>query len=290
MEAVWQWGIDIIKVIQTLRSPFLDSFFIFISALGKPAAYMIFLSGIYWIFDRKWGARIIILFYFSGWVNSTLKDLIGHSRPYVLDQTVKVGHSGGPGLPSGHSQQSFVVLGAAALWIRRRGFTAAAAVLIVLIAFSRMYLGVHFPTDIIGGWLAAAVLLIVFMILCDKAENYIKRIRPSVLLGFSVFLPVLISLTMPGKFSVMSLGSLSGFCAGLITEGKSESSGPFPGFKKGLLRYISGMAGTVILLSAGMVITKNFFHGSLISIFITFWAVNFWIAAGAPRLFARLKL
>ena len=70
---------------------FLDSFFIFISALGKPAAYMIFLSGIYWIFDRKWGARIIILFYFSGWVNSTLKDLIGHPRPYVLDETVKVG-------------------------------------------------------------------------------------------------------------------------------------------------------------------------------------------------------
>jgi len=153
MEQVWQWGIGVIHIVQEIRSPFFDIFFKFVSGFGAMFFYAVFLPLIYWCFDKKYAVRIFVVFLISSWFNSILKDLINHPRPYNLDETVKIGKTGGPGFPSGHAQQSFVVWGSLSLWIKKKAFTYTAIAVIILIAFSRIYLGVHFPTDIFGGWI-----------------------------------------------------------------------------------------------------------------------------------------
>ena len=66
---------------------------------------------------------------------------------------------GGYAFPSGHSQTPLVFWGAIADHVRRRGSPGSAGILVFLIGFSRLYIGVHWPLDVIGGWAIGLVVL-----------------------------------------------------------------------------------------------------------------------------------
>lgn len=94
--------------------------------------------------------------------NLLLKNLFGRERPCWLDPSVEllIKYPHDYSFPSGHTLHSFI--GAVSLWKTNRKMGYAAMPLAVLIAFSRLYLYVHFPTDILGGivWGTLIVLLV----------------------------------------------------------------------------------------------------------------------------------
>ena len=107
-------------------------------------------------------AMLLALTIVSGWaVNSAIKALVGRPRPELVSHLTE---AGGSSFPSGHSFNSAVVyiaiaLAFAALSPRqsvRATIVLAAMVLTLLIAFSRVWLGVHYPSDVIAGWLGGA--------------------------------------------------------------------------------------------------------------------------------------
>ena len=107
-------------------------------------------------------AMLLALTIVSGWaVNSAIKALVGRPRPELVSHLTE---AGGSSFPSGHSFNSAVVyiaiaLAFAALSPRqsvRATIVLAAMVLTGLIAFSRVWLGVHYPSDVIAGWLGGA--------------------------------------------------------------------------------------------------------------------------------------
>lgn len=107
-------------------------------------------------------AMLLALTIVSGWaVNSAIKALVGRPRPELVSHLTE---AGGSSFPSGHSFNSAVVyiaiaLAFAALSPRqsvRATIVLAAMVLTLLIAFSRVWLGVHYPSDVIVGWLGGA--------------------------------------------------------------------------------------------------------------------------------------
>ncbi len=83
--------------------------------------------------------------------NVTLKPLVARDRPFWVNDTVQLLVSAPKdfSFPSGHTQASFVA--AAAIWMNHRKWGTAAFILAALIAFSRLYLYVHFPTDVLAG-------------------------------------------------------------------------------------------------------------------------------------------
>lgn len=99
--------------------------------------------------------------------NEALKDVIARARPDLLDPIV---NERGFSFPSGHSalgMAAWGILGVLVMRSRlalgvRRGVVAAIAVLIVLIGLSRIWLGVHYPTDVLAGWTAGAVIVLVY--------------------------------------------------------------------------------------------------------------------------------
>ncbi|MFJ7248251.1 phosphatase PAP2 family protein [Kitasatospora sp. NPDC098652] len=114
------------------------------------------------------GARVL-----AGWVAAqalvgwaaqwTLKLAVGRQRPAFSDP---VSHAGGPAFPSGHAMASAITCAVLVglLWYRvgRRGRTAAcavAAVTVLTIGWTRTALGVHWPSDVLAGWLAAGAVL-----------------------------------------------------------------------------------------------------------------------------------
>ncbi len=290
MEHMWQWGIDVIISVQTIRSPFFDSFFTIISFFGTMVFYLLFLPVLYWCFDKKYAARIFFLFIISSWFNTILKDLFNHPRPYSLNETVKIGKTGGPGLPSGHAQQSFVVWGSVSLWLKNRVFSYLAVFIILIIAFSRIYLGVHFPTDIFAGWLIAAVILIVMWPLFDRIESFLPGMNALMMAAASVIIPAVLSFIMASKTSVMSMGALSGFCAGIMIERRYINFSKSSGLRNGILRYIAGGVLLLLLFSAEKFLFSKDSSFYLISVFIHSWILSIWVFAGAPWLFKKIRL
>lgn len=159
MNEILQWGIDVIIDIQQIRTPYSDCFFKAITTLGSGYIYYIVLPVIFWCANSTLSARFILILFFSLWVNSEFKTILQQPRPYNLDPSVKIGATGGPGLPSGHAQGSLVFWGYLSFWINKKWFYILSSIIILLIAFSRLYLGVHFPTDILGGWILGFLIL-----------------------------------------------------------------------------------------------------------------------------------
>lgn len=290
MDAVLNWGLELIIIIQKARSPFLDRFFLAVTSLGSDFFYLLILPLLYWCVDKKQSLRIFFLFMFSSWLNSISKDYLNQPRPYNLDQRVKVGNTGGPGLPSGHAQGTLVLWGYLALWARRRWFTAFCVTLIILVAFSRLYLGVHFPTDILGGWLLGLLLLLPFNALADRLEPKIAALSFRQKLAMGTAIPILMSLVVPSKWSVSPMGISSGFILAIMLETKHLDTAMAGSLLKGLGRYIVGITGlSIIYLGIKQFIPRD---SSLYLplVFVQYYMMGLWIGLAAPYLFRKLGL
>ena len=110
----------------------------------------------------------------GGWlVNSGVKALVGRPRPDIVPHLTE---AGGASFPSGHSFNSAVVYLAIALAFAamsprqpvRLTIIAAAAILSMAIAFSRVWLGVHFPSDVVAGWLGGVGWALLATALLDR--------------------------------------------------------------------------------------------------------------------------
>ncbi len=99
--------------------------------------------------------------------NEALKAIIARARPDLLDPIVA---ERGFGFPSGHSALGMVAWGTFGVLVMRSrlprrvrlGIVALLAVVIFLIGVSRIWLGVHYPTDVLAGWTAGAVIVLLY--------------------------------------------------------------------------------------------------------------------------------
>ena len=131
--------------------------------LGYPQAYMILIAIIYWSFDRKLGLRMSIFLPVVSSFNSILKQAFHGPRPYWLDPNIKAIHvSNGFGMPSGHAQAATVWLYMSSL-LKRRWFWVMAITITLMVGLSRVYLGVHFSSQVVTGWLIGIMMVILFI-------------------------------------------------------------------------------------------------------------------------------
>lgn len=150
----------ILDWIQTLRAPWLDGVMVFISSLGNAGAIWIILAAVLLIWPkyRRVGVILALALVIDLLVcNVMIKPIVARPRPYDLNTAMEylIARPHGWSFPSGHTAASFA--SAAALYLGRFPYWAVFLVLAVLIAFSRLYLYVHFPTDVLGGVIVGAL-------------------------------------------------------------------------------------------------------------------------------------
>lgn len=149
------WEISVLDSLQNIHTPWLDKIMVAITSLGNAGILWIVMAAVLLIIPktRKAGLCMAIALILDLLItNCLLKNLVARTRPYdVADFTdLIVKKPTDYSFPSGHTAASFAAV-TALFMSRKKLLGAISCVIAILIAFSRMYLYVHFPTDIIGG-------------------------------------------------------------------------------------------------------------------------------------------
>jgi membrane-associated phospholipid phosphatase len=317
--AMYEWGIEVVKVIQRIENPALTALVKFITALGTEALYVPLIFIIFWLIDEKQGLRLGILIVVCAWINNFMKDILQQPRPFYFDPSLGLASESTYSTPSGHAQMSLVFWIPMAVWLgniwaRRRSLIWTAAIaFILLIGLTRLYLGVHFPTDIFAGWILGGIILGGWFFVGPRLEKLFAspgtRFHET---RFRNVIAAVIALLMNSVypqgtiFSALFLGTCLGY--NLMRQrfpfsARADINGEKPGLNTMALRCLSGFAGIALIYLILRLILPG--EGSIFSDvalwgpssplyelgrFIRYGLVGFWVSAGAPKLFQRLGL
>lgn len=155
---------NFLRLLESARVPVLDAFFGGITHLGTEVAFMVVAFVLFWCVDKRTGYYAFVAGLFGTIGNQFLKIVCRIPRPWVLDPEFTIVESAraaatGYSFPSGHTQNAVSTYGAAAIMTKKPWVRWVCVALIVLVPFSRMYLGVHTPKDVCVGFLMAAAIL-----------------------------------------------------------------------------------------------------------------------------------
>ena len=153
--------LSILDWIQNLRTPVGDTLMVFFSRLADSGFIWIVLGLVLLIFpkQRKTGMLVAVALILDVILcNGILKHLFARVRPYDVNQV---------SFPSGHSAASFAAV-TALFFSKKKQLWIPSLVLAVIICFSRMYLYVHYPTDILGGIIVGIICGVLSYLICTK--------------------------------------------------------------------------------------------------------------------------
>jgi hypothetical protein len=264
------------------------------------------------------GIRLAVILMLSTSINGALKLAFHGPRPYWYSPSVHgLATETSFGVPSNHAQTATVIWGILAAALRKWWGWLVAVLLIFLIGLSRMYLGVHFPHDVMAGWLIGGLILWLTMRFWDPITVWVKK-QSVVWQSLAAFLTSLVVFLLPLipyvwlkvtnwqppqdwaiyatqavslEWAATSAGTLFGLLVGLVWlahQGGFQAKGLW---WKLVLRYLLGVAG-VLIIRYGL---KFIFpEGETVLAYclryLRYTLIGFWVAAGAPWTFIRLKL
>ena len=228
--------------VEGIRSPFLNIFFDTISLAGYPTFLILFISFGYFYWSPARFSRVAMMLFISALINIFLKDFFQDPRPTIeLMLDPKVGTT--YGWPSGHSQIAVTLWGLLAYELKNKWITVGAISTIILIAFSRMYLGVHDLGDVFAGLLIGAIILYVWHY--AVINNWYEKLTKKHWLALIILFQLILYISYPSheghELSIWFLGVMTGWFVGLSNI--SLISKPFKKF------FISISATAIVFMS-----------------------------------------
>ena len=156
---------EFLYVLEGIRMPVLNEFMLLITQLGEETAFLVLALIVFWCVDKRRGYLLMSVGFLGTMANQFLKLWFRIPRPWVLDPEFTILEqareaASGYSFPSGHTTSAVGTFGSIAATSRRKGTIALCVILAVLVGFSRMYIGVHTPADVLVGALTSVVLIL----------------------------------------------------------------------------------------------------------------------------------
>ena len=157
---------ELLYLLEKIRMPGLNEFMLGITELGGETAFLVMALIIFWCVNKRGGYYVMIVGFFGTILNQFLKLACRIPRPWVLDPNFTIleqarEEATGYSFPSGHSQNAVCTFGSLACITKNRWVKWVCLAIAVLVPFSRMYVGVHTPADVlVGGGMALALVLL----------------------------------------------------------------------------------------------------------------------------------
>ena len=316
------WGLEVIRAFQAWGNPTITAIAKLITNLGGPMPYLAIIPAVLWCVDERRGFKIGIALLLSNGINVSIKNALQVPRPFTVDPSVQLTPIHDPwSTPSGHSQNTAAFWPTLLLGWKKgaRAFAPRLALAIaipLLVGLSRIYLGVHYPTDVAFGWALGALVSFSLVFLAPllksryessegavaKVREYFARARAesgrslrSLKLAFAGVVAFILNATSQGDSSMG--GALFGFAAGYILltdrdDGKNTRFCAASGsIAQKAARLVLGIAGFFLLYFA----LKRFLPGAQsphyeLCRFLRYGILGFWLSALAPMAFLKLKL
>ena len=277
-----EFELNIIRTIQSIANPFLDGLFQFITMFGEEAILIPLIAVIYWAFNKKMGEYIAYASLTSVLVNGAIKDIFKAKRPIGEPgiRSLRVETATGYSFPSGHTQGTASFWSAIAIYLKNNYMYAISALIIILVAISRLYLGVHYPKDVLFGAIFGILTSFITYKLFNKVNNKIALY----FITFIIFIPAL--LYAHSADFIKGMGTFLGFALGIYVEKKYVNFSVEGKSINKILRVVIGLA-ILILLKVGL---KAVFPNKLVFHFLRYFIIVFFGIGIYPAIFKKLKL
>ena len=322
-QEILEWGIELIIWMQSLGNWLIVPMNVF-TFTGYVEFYLLILPALYWCVEVRLGMRMGVLILLSVMINALFKMVIHDPRPYWVTPRVELltRPESTFGIPSGHAQNAVVFWGLLAAYINKTWAWIVAAVLAFFVGVSRLYLGAHFPTDVLFGWLIGIVLLAAFLRWENNVVAWLQKFSKIQQIAFAfvvsiafIVCGVLISLwgiEVPVEwvetalaaapdaeihpYSLVALliggGTLFGLACGIVLDGGQFDAGGKWYLRVG--RYLVGLIGAVVLF-VGLSWVVNLIAADeslleIVLVYIQYSLIGAWVSYLAPVLFVKLKL
>ena len=328
LHAVHQWGIEVIRTVQNFSTPFLNEIMkIFTDA--STYGFVVFIIGLYlWCIDYKKGLHLAYAAAFTSGLNGGIKRILKIPRPFTHAPEIMLKSIGGFSTPSGHSSISAFIYPAVLFYKpfreklskdaqlarpQKNGTAsgklkiAAAIILPLLVGFSRVYLGVHYPTDVLLGWGLGAFIFLSMMFFLPAIEAKLSTLNRTdegnaqnikfkktasirfTLAAFFSFILIFIS-----REKVTEAGAILGLAFGnirIFENSKYSFDASKGSFLQKFLRFIIGSALSCIpiLIFYLLKIDSSYAQYRLYR-FLEFFAVGLIASGLAPIIFCLLKI
>lgn len=274
--------LEIIRTIQSIANPFFDVLFQIFTMFGETAILISLIASIYWAYDKRFGEYIAYSSLTSMLVNGVIKDIFKAKRPIGEEgiKTLREKTATGYSFPSGHSQGAASFYGAIAIYIKKNIVYIITAGIIILVGISRLYLGVHYPRDVIFGIIFGIITASITYYLFNKVKNRLVLY----MITFVIFIPAL-SFAHSIDF-IKAIGTYLGFILGIFVEKEYVNFSVEGKLRNKILRVIIGLI-ILLILKSGL---KVMLPASAVFDCIRYGVVTFVGIGVYPMIFKKLKL
>jgi len=279
-----------------MRTPFLDEVFGFITSLGEEAIGIAVICAVLWCVNKQTAYGIGFACLLSGLTVQGMKISFRIERPWLADPTLipvqsAIDNAGGYSFPSGHTQNAVALYGSFGATTKRKAVKFGCFAVAASVAFSRLYLGVHTPMDVIVSILISSLFILLTVKVLSNDSFYAKRallIFLSALFYAALVVSLAVILRINGIIgygymadSLKAAGAAAGFAVGMYIERKYIKFNVEAGnIIWQIIKYITGMAGVLLIHEGLKYITGAWLAADVFRYFLTLM----WITVLFPLL------
>lgn len=276
------------EFLQSFSSPALDRCVYLITSIGSEFFYAIALAFVYWVWDKRKGYRLGVVFLSSMFVNGWLKYAFALPRPEASGnlRVLYPETGGGYSFPSGHAQGTTTFWGWLSREIRTKRFCFLAGIVIVMVSASRIYLNVHWPVDVVGGLIIGLLWVGLWHLVFRYYDHTQWNVR--LRLAFSIVVPIVLYLVHPNGDSAMLAGLLIGLPWGSYLEERYLEWNERACTREQCMKVALGAAGFALLRYGLRVLFDLVWPGSEVLDIARYALVALWVSFGAPFIFVKL--